>query len=147
LFGLLLVVMARPKGTKYIETPEKMIELFEAYRKEVKDNPRVNHVFVGKDGLSEYQRLERPLTMEGFKEYCYNVIGCVEQYFTNQDGLYDDYIGICSRIRNTIRRDQIEGGMVGQYNASITQRLNGLADKQEIEDKREPPVFEVKVKK
>jgi hypothetical protein len=28
-----------------------------------------------------------------------------------------------------IRNDQIDGGMVGQYNPSITQRLNGLVEK------------------
>ena len=138
--------MARPKGTKYIETPEKMWELFEAYREDVKSNPRKKHVFVGKDGASEAERLERPLTFEGFKEYCYEVIGCVEQYFTNQDDGYADYLGICSRIKNAIRRDQIEGGMVGQYNASITQRLNGLADKQEHQVTQEPRVFETKRK-
>ena len=130
--------MARPKGTKYIKTPEKMWELFEGYRKEVKENPRTKHVFVGKDGASESERLERPLTMEGFKEYCYDKIGCVEQYFTNQDGAYTDYLGICSHIKNIIRRDQIEGGMVGQYNPSITQRLNNLTDKQEHTIKEQP---------
>jgi hypothetical protein len=120
---------------KYIETPEKMWELFEAYRKEVKDNPRTKHVFVGKDGNSDYERLERPLTIEGFKNYCYEVVGRVHQYLVNQDGLYDDYMTICSRIKETIRQDQIEGGMVGQYNPSITQRLNGLADKKQLEHK------------
>jgi hypothetical protein len=45
--------------------------------------------------------------------------------------LYDDYMTICSRIKEQIRQDQIEGGMVGQYNPSITQRLNNLTDKQE----------------
>jgi hypothetical protein len=123
--------MARPKGTKYIETPEKMWELFDAYRKEVKQNPRSIYEFHGRDGEERVKPLERPLTMEGFKEYCYDRIGCVEQYFTNQDDAYGDYLGICSRIKNVIRRDQIEGGMVGQYNPSITQRLNGLTDKQE----------------
>ena len=124
--------MARPKGTKYIETPEKMYELFEAYKKDVKDNPRKKHTFVGKDGISEFELLERPLTMEGFKCYCYDLIGCVEQYFKNQDKLYNDYIPICSRIKEEIRRDQIEGGMVGQYNPSITQRLNGLKEHSEV---------------
>ena len=123
--------MARPKGTKYIETPEKMWELFQAYRKDVKDNPRTKHVFVGKDGASESERLERPLTMEGFENYCAEKIGYVHQYFVNQAGLYDDYVNICSHIKKVIRQDQIEGGMVGQYNPSITQRLNGLTDKQE----------------
>jgi hypothetical protein len=128
---------------KYIETPEKMWELFLEYAKEVKENPRKKHTFVGKDGNSEYELLERPLTLEGFKCYCYDLIGCVEQYFTNQDNAYTEYLGICSRIKENIRRDQIEGGMVGQYNPSITQRLNGLADKLEHEVKAEPRVFNI----
>ena len=114
---------------KYIETPEKMWELFEGYRNEVKSKPRKKHVFVGKDGVSDYELLEVPLTLEGFKNYCRKKIGEVEQYFSNQDDLYGDYIGICRAIRDEIRQDQIEGGMVGQYNPSITQRLNGLTEK------------------
>ncbi len=129
---------------KYIKTPEKMWELFEAYRKDVKDNPRFVFDYVGKDGTEVRKPLERPLTMEGFKCYVWDVEGfTVEQYFTNQDGAYTEYLGICSRIKETIRRDQIEGGMVGQYNASITQRLNGLAEKTHHEIKSEPRVFKI----
>ena len=116
---------------KYIETPEKMWELFQAYQKEVKENPRVIYDFVGRDGNEVAKRLEVPLTMEGFKEFCYDKIGCIEQYFKNQDKGYDEYLPICSRIRTVIRRDQIEGGMVGQYNPSITQRLNNLKEQTE----------------
>lgn len=126
---------------KYIETPEKMWELFEAYRKQAKSNPRKKMVFVGRDGVRDYEELETPLTMEGFKNYCYDIIGCVEQYFTNQDEAYGDYLGICSRIKQVIRQDQIEGGMVGQYNPSITQRLNGLVERQQIDAKIEQPLF------
>lgn len=119
---------------KYIETPEKMWELFEAYRKEVKGNPRKKHVFVGKDGVSDYELLERPLTLEGFECYCYDndIISDLSDYFANKDGRYSEYAAICSRIRKTIKDDQIQGGMVGQYNPSITQRLNGLTDKSEV---------------
>lgn len=117
---------------KYIETPEKMWELFEAYHKDVKDKPRFISDYVGKDGTEVRKPLERPLTLEGFKLYVWEVVGhTVEQYFTNQDGSYKDYLGICSRIKQYIRKDQIEGGMVGQYNASITQRLNGLKEQVE----------------
>jgi hypothetical protein len=76
--------------------------------------------------------------MEGFKNYCYDLVGVVEQYFKNQDGFYTEYIPICSRVREAIRQDQIEGGMVGQYNPSITQRLNGLVEKQEMAIKEQP---------
>ena len=117
---------------KYIETPDKMWELFEAYRKEVKDNPRANHVFVGKDGASEYQRLERPLTIEGFRNFARKTMGSVEHYFANTDDMYSEYRTICRAIMEEVRQDQIEGGMVGQYNPSITQRLNGLTDKQDV---------------
>ena len=44
-------------------------------------------------------------------------------------------------IREVIRRDQIEGGMVGQYNPSITQRLNGLKEQTESTIKTEQPLF------
>lgn len=128
---------------KYIESPEKMWELFEEYRDEAKDNPRSKVEYVGKEGKRVETPLERPLTFEGFKNFCRRKIGCVEQYFTNQDELYNDYIGICRAIKEEIRQDQIEGGMVGLYNPSITQRLNGLADKKEIDDKREPRVFNI----
>ena len=43
-----------------------------------------------------------------------------------------------------IRQDQIEGGMSGIYNPSITQRLNGLTDKSEVMVK-EQPLFEDKI--
>ena len=116
---------------KYVETPEAMWDLFVAYKKDVKENPRFRAQFVGKDGQQVKEPLERPLTLEGFENYCYNNIGCVGQYFDNKEQLYNEYVAICSRIRREIRQDQIEGGMVGQYNPSITQRLNGLTEKTE----------------
>jgi hypothetical protein len=127
---------------KYIETPQRMWKLFEAYRKDIKDNPRVRHVFVGKDGNSDFERLERPLTIEGFKNYCYDVVGDITAYLVNRDNAYNDYSTICTRIKETIRQDQIEGGMVGQYNSSITQRLNGLSEKVENTNvNKEVPLF------
>ena len=118
---------------KYIETPEKMWEYFEAYRTGVKSNPRTKTVFPGKDAIPQHEPLERPLTLEGFENWCADagIIEDLSNYFANTKGNYSDYSTICSRIKRVIRQDQIEGGMVGQYNASITQRLNSLVDKQE----------------
>lgn len=117
--------------TRIFKVPEQLWEAFEKYVTETKANPRKKHVFVGKDANSEFELLERPLTQEGFEIYCYDNYGCVNQYFDNKQGYYDDFVTICSRIKKAIRRDQIEGGMVGQYNPSITQRLNNLVDKVE----------------
>ena len=128
---------------KYIETPERMWELFLAYVQEVKSKPRYKFVFVGKDGKKDREELERPLTMEGFELYVADlgIAQDLSHYFSNANNAYDDYLAICTRIRKAIRRDQIEGGMVGQYNASITQRLNGLAEKTHNEVKIEQPLF------
>jgi len=131
---------------KYIETPEKMWELFLAYKNEVKSNPRHITDFYGKDGEERIKPLERPLTLDGFENYVsdLDIISDLSQYFANTEQRYTDYQTICSRIRKTIRQDQIEGGMVGQYNPSITQRLNGLVDKQELklEGKKLPEWFD-----
>ena len=46
--------------------------------------------------------------------------------------------------RKAIRKDQIEGGMVGQYNPSITQRLNNLTERVDTTSKGES-ISEIKV--
>lgn len=122
--------MGKPK---YIETPEKMWELFCAYRKATKAKPITVKDWVGAMATEVLREKERPLTMEGFDLYCFEkgVIESIDHYFSNRDGRYSDYVGICSRIRQAIREDQIGGGMAGIYNPSITQRLNGLTEKVE----------------
>ena len=122
---------------KYIESAEKMWEYFLAYKKQVKDNPIIVKDWVGKDAIDVYRPKEKPLTIEGFENYCADneIISDLSHYFCNLDNRYMEYVAICSRIRKAIRQDQIEGGMVGIYNPSITQRLNGLVDKKETEIK------------
>ena len=117
---------------KYIETPEILRKMFDDYLIDLKANPIKVHDFVGKDGMSVYRLKERPVTMEGFRSFGYKNNVTIEHYFDNRDGSYDEYCVICSHIKNEIRREQIEGGMVGIYNPSITQRLNSLVDKTEI---------------
>lgn len=108
---------------KYIETPEKMLELFNAYCESVKSNPKLKNDFAGKDAEEVVKKLERPLTMEGFENYVFEqgLNADLSHYFANYEGRYTDYLAICSHIRRVIRQDQIEGGMVGIYNPSITQ--------------------------
>ena len=121
----------RPKA---IESPEKMLELFKAYRTITKANPILVHDFVWKDADEVERKKERPLTMVGFYNYCYEQVGSnPEHYFFNLNWLYDDFIGICSYIRDIVKEDQIAWGMAGIYNPSITQRLNGLVEKREVE--------------
>jgi len=128
---------------KYIETPEKMWEYFEAYRKEVKSKPILVQDYVGKDAEMVFREKERPLTIDGFECWCYDnqIISDLSQYFANTENRYVEYQTICSRIRKAVKNDQIEGGMAGIYNPSITQRLNGLVEKSEVTQIKEQPLF------
>lgn len=151
--------MARPFGTKNIETPEKMWELFCDYREHIWANPikiieqKKGYTIVPKGIDIDYSQLlnpivempaRRPLTLEGFENYCADndIISDLGDYFANTDERYSDYTTICKRIRKVIRQDQIEGGMAGIYNPSITQRLNGLVEKTQNDNiNREVPLF------
>jgi hypothetical protein len=128
---------------KYIETPEKMWELFEQYKTYTKSKPILVQDFVGKDGDEVNRKKERPLTIDGFECWCYDndIISDLSQYFANTEQRYSEYQTICSRIRKAVRTDQIEGGMSGIYNSSITQRLNGLTDKTQVENSGEVKII------
>ena len=122
---------------KYIESPEKMWEYFQQYRTETKRKRIIQKATV--KGIMK-EEMEVPLTIEGFSNWLFekNITSNLENYLANSRGAYDDFSSICSRIKQLVRQDQIEGGMVGQYNPSITQRLNNLVDKQETTIKEQP---------
>lgn len=131
----------RPKA---IETPEFLYELFKEYKSSVKNKPKLVHDFVGKDADEVWREREKPLTYEGFQNFVEDkeIISTTDHYFMNYEGRYSEFVGICSRIKREIRQDQIEGGLCGIYNASITQRLNGLVEKSEQKIIQEQPLFD-----
>ena len=82
--------------------------------------------------------------MEGFENYVADIPNLpmdLGDYFENRNSAYSEFSAICSRIKRAIRQDQIEGGMAGIYNPSITQRLNGLVEKSESKISVEAPLF------
>lgn len=128
--------------TRIFKSPEELYAAFEAYKKSLIERarswPKVQYVGRNGERVEDYPKL--PLTMEGFEVYCYDNHGTVEHYFKNTENYYDDFCPICSRIKREIRDDQITGGLLGDYNPSITQRLNGLVEKSQI-DITEQPMF------
>jgi hypothetical protein len=130
--------------TRLLKTAEEMKEWWIKYKKHLQENESQKWLkvqYVGKDGERVTDAPPMPLTYEGFKVYMYENLGVINQYFENKDELYDDFVEVCSHIKEEIRANQIQGGLLGYYNPSITQRLNGLADKQEHEIKGEPRIF------
>ena len=120
--------VGRPRN---IKSPDELWKLFQDYIIDLKEKESdwLKVQYVGKESQRMEDKFKLPLTLEGFKRYCWDVeIGCIEQYFKNQDELYKEFIPICSRIKNNIRENQITGGIIGVFNPSITQRLNNISD-------------------
>ncbi len=121
----------RPRNVK---NPELMWVLFQEYTLdlEFKADEWVKIQYVGKDAVRKSDNYKVPMTFEGFRRFCWGEgIGDIEHYFVNDGALYPEFSSICARIKTAIRENQIIGGMLGVYNPSITQRLNGLVEKQE----------------
>jgi hypothetical protein len=133
-FYKLAETTGRPKA---IPTGEDMWMLFSCYKTWVKDNPVEIQDFVGKDADEVVRKKERPLTMEGFENWVADNGGPwgLDQYFSNFNNSYQDFLAVCARIRREIRADQIVGGLSGIYNPSITQRLNNLVERTENNNK------------
>lgn len=125
--------------TRIFKSEDELETAWKGYKSNlaIQSNEWLKIQYVGKEGDRKEDGQKIPMTMEGFERYCYDNHGCVNQYFDNKQGYYDDFVIVCSRIRKEIRENQIIGGLLGFYNPSITQRLNGLSDKKEIDHKVE----------
>jgi len=109
----------RPRAFK---SPEELWDAFIKYKEDTKANPL--------------------LTIEGFK--CFLFESSEYKFFdidSYLDGTHKEFVGISMRIKDSIRRDQIKGGMAGIYNPSLTARINGLVDKVEKTVIQEQPLF------
>jgi hypothetical protein len=128
--------VGRPRN---VETPDEMYVLFNLYKTFIYENPRNKYIINQRTGELMIEPLRVPLTLEGFEVFIYKKFGYyIEQYFKNINKAYDEFLPICTHIRKEIRQDQIEGGMVVQYNPSITQRLNNLAERTETTHIEQP---------
>jgi len=129
--------------SRIFKEPKELQQAWEEFKDDVKKQSLewVKVQYVGKDAIRVEEPQKVPLTMEGYKRFCRFKYGEVEQYFTNQDNYYDDFIGICRAIKEEIRENQIIGGLLGFHNPSITQRLNSLVEKTENVVVVEQPLF------
>lgn len=127
--------MAKVGRPKKIKSPEELYRMFLLYEQWTKDNPFLVHDFKGKDVEEVYIKKQRPLSMEGFSVYCFRnkIHGFIDDYFHNKEGRYEEFTTICKHIKTLIRENQVNGGMAGIFNPSLTQRLNNITEKQEIE--------------
>jgi acetylglutamate kinase len=119
--------MAKPR---YIQTPEKLYELFEQYTEDTKRRVRTIPKATNKGVL--YEEHVPPLTIDGFKTYANKQGTDINRYWYNVDGTLNEYVSIVTRIKEEIRNDQVEGALVGQYQQNIVARLNNLTEKTDV---------------
>jgi len=131
-----------PKN-KYIETPEKLWDLFENYVIHEKNNPMYKVEYVGKDGRIENTPLETPITFEGFECYLEDkkIINDLGDYASNKNEKYSEYSTIITRIKRNCFVHNFKGASVGLFNANLIAKKLGLIDKQQHEIKYEQPLF------
>lgn len=120
--------------TRTFKHPDELKKAWEEFKQDLKEQaknwPKVQ--YVGKDGerVEDYPVL--PITLEGFYRFCRGKYGDVKEYFLNREvegkRYYDDFTTICHACEEERREHQIIGGMIGMFNPSITQRLNGLKE-------------------
>lgn len=133
--------------TRIFRSPDELELAWKAYKDHLirEASKWLKVQYVGKEGQRMTDELKLPYVMEGFEVFCYNNYGCVEQYFKNQGGYYEEFVPICSHIKKEIRENQVTGGMLGVYNPSITQRLNNLVEKTEDVTPQAPKKLIIKV--
>ena len=89
--------------------------------------------WVGKDGDEVTVKKRVPFTLKGLCVF----LGVSSHYFsefkksqTFQNN--PEFLEVYTWAEDIIQTQQIDGGLLGYYNASLTARLNGLTDKQDI---------------
>ena len=100
-------------------TPDELWEKFEAYKHECLNGVRIDQ----KTGSV----IHRPLTWVGFMAFL--GVGYRPAEFKDYYGKKEEFSHLITRIGNIIEGDQVEGAMMGDYNANLVARLNGYSEK------------------
>ncbi len=69
----------------------------------------------------------RPYTLEGLCVFCGISTGTFCHYEERED-----FVAVTTHLQEIIRQNQIEGECIGAYNTAVINKIQGLADKQEV---------------
>jgi hypothetical protein len=124
--------MAHP--TRIFKDPNELLNAWNDYKahRDSEAEKWVKVQYVGKDGERVEDKPPMPYDIDGFFAWYYNKYGkYIHQYFDLTDKVYPDFVGIVTHIKAE-RNDNIKTGtLLGFFNASMGNRIAGLADKTE----------------
>jgi DNA polymerase II small subunit/DNA polymerase delta subunit B len=124
-----------------LESPEKLLQLWEEYKAFVDSNPDVIQEVTPR-GIVERQ-VKKPYLKQGFEVFVYNKMKYhVGQFLDNQGGLYNEYIDIVKHIRSEWQLDQLSGTLTGRYKApNLIAKMHGMVSQQEVKVVGEKEIF------
>lgn len=102
-------------------TPEELDNMFEAYKKKCLDDTRVD--------IRTGAVVHKPFTWVGFMAFL--GVGYKPADFISYYKAKKEFCDLITRIGNEIEADQLNGAMMGDYNANLVARLNGYTEKTE----------------
>lgn len=120
----------RTGGQYQFKTPEDLREAARSYFEWCDKNPIRGQRVLRKSEDDEKPELRdemypRPYTFEGLCDFI-DIWDWSRFVSDNKDR--DGFAPVLGWIRNKIRKQQIEGSMVGLYRENLTARLNGIAE-------------------
>jgi hypothetical protein len=78
-----------------------------------------------------YIPTQTPLTRGNLCAYASISYETLKNYASNKPG-YENHFALTTRALELIDNNQIEGAMVGAFNSNLVARIQGLADKKEV---------------
>lgn len=126
----------RPKA---VESPEKLWQYACEYFERCAGQPWLKRDYKGKDAIEVDIPTSTPFLWSGLDDYLFEkgIISTLKDYRTGarnpeyKDGAYAAFSEVIRAIDEIMRRQKLEGAMVGAYNPNLVARLEGLADKTE----------------
>jgi hypothetical protein len=127
----------RPRN---IETPERLLELFEEYIEYAKANPMHRVHYNDKKDKQVDVPLHVPITFLGFELYLYKTykFPSLSNY---EDGTVDGFKPTIRYIRDYCFENNFAGAAVGLFNARLISTRLGLIAKQQVVTVEEQPLF------
>lgn len=129
LFGWVMANRGKPP---VIESPEQFEELALSYIEWVENNPVEKTITASFQGVISYEKVphSRPMTQYGLAAHMGIGLSTLKDY-----GQKEDYSAIFKRICAIMTAHNVDGASSGDMNGNIIARIEGLAEKQEVQSK------------
>lgn len=114
-----------------MHTPEMLAEKFEQYLAWARENPRRSYKTTKKGTV--LADIDRPLTLVSFCQFAGITMNTFRAYERRSESMRVQ----CTRVREQIEADQLEGALAGQYSQAIVARVLKLAEVSEVVNKSE----------